>query len=723
MDDLVQSALAEYDRVVAAVSGYRARPGQREMVCSVARAFATADLRTNEQTPSSDAENPVPPPARRIEVISAGTGVGKSLAYVVPGVHIARARGVPLVVSTATTSLQGQLVEKDLPALSAAMERPITFAIAKGRNRYLCLSKAMRFAGDGPTSDLALDHDDDDVTAPSAVAAGRPTKAAPNESRIEFVRVLQDKLDQGWDGDRDTLLDPPPADLWAQISAEQTTCTARGCPQFRDCPYYKARDRLRAVDVIVANHSLVLAAVGTKILPPLDEALWVFDEGHHLPQTAVDQFAAEVDLTALRWIDRLPGTIDKVAAGLDHATTRPPAQPARELKAALSDVGRLLFDLYSSALSKGNTYRFKGNQLPEFALEPLRLANAQATALLSIMDELVTVIRERIRDRPEHKALWSTLFALLGAHVPRLRAVIETTDLLLDEEVTATTARWLSATPSVRGLSIKLHACPVLPGPLLSRELWEATRAAVVTSATLTTCGSFSWFLEEAGLNQDIAVQTRAVASPFDYQRQGEVVVVSTDASPRQRTNFQSEVSARLARDLLSVKAGALCLFTSRQHMLSTYEQLPDELRDRVLVQGSRARGAILALHRSQVEAGNASILFGLQSFGEGLDLPGRLCEYVFIAKLPFSTPTDPVGEARADYVESRGGSAFDEIVVPEAGVRLLQWTGRGIRTESDEATIVIYDRRLTQTQFGKRILGGLPPYPVRQQPSAFAAT
>ncbi len=719
MDELVISALAAFDRVVAGVPGLRERKGQREMAKAVAETFARASLGSDNSSEAAD-KAPVEAPSRRIGVVSAGTGVGKSLAYIVPGVHIARARNVPLVLSTATTALQAQLMDKDLPALSSAMDQPFTFAIAKGRNRYLCLVKALRLAGTGAIDELDLDLDEDEATHTPIAKNAAPSPSA--EHRIEFVRTLLDKADQGWDGDRDTLLEPPPASLWSQLSAEQTTCTARNCPQYRQCAYYKARNRLRSVDVIVANHSLVLSAIGTNILPPLDNALWVFDEGHHLPQIAVDQFAAVADLTSLRWLDRIAGAITKVAAKLDQQLSTPIAQVARELKSSLADVGRMAFDVYASALSKSNTYRFKSGVIPDFTEEPLRLAHVQATTLLSTMDGLVTVIRERIKDQPEHKVLWTTLFATLGKHVPRLKAILEATALLLDSENGDTTAKWLSVSPTGSGVSIQLHACPVLPGPLLEREMWRGMRGAVITSATLTSCGSFDWFLDESGLNGDPAVEARVVASPFDYAKQGEVVVVKTNANPRQLVDFQQEVSSRIARDLAFIRRGALCLFTSKRHMQGTYDLLTPEIRDLVLMQGSRSRAALLALHRERVRAGLPSILFGLQSFGEGVDLPGSLCEVLFIAKLPFSTPTDPVGEARADYVEAQGGSAFDEIVVPEAGIRLLQWTGRGIRTEDDAATIVIYDRRLTHTRFGQRILGGLPPYPVRQvDDSAFA--
>lgn len=409
MEELVSSAIAAFDRVVGKVPGFKPRPGQREMAIAVAEAFVRAEL-DPRPIASADEASPAQDPERAIACIQAGTGVGKSAAYIVPGVHIARARKVPLVLSTATTALQAQLVEKDLPSLSAAMDEPFTFAIAKGRNRYMCQLKALRLAGPGESDELDLDEEDE-----SQKEVGKPS-AAPSSSterRVEFVRSLLDKANQGWDGDRDNLLEPPPPDLWIQLSAEQTTRTARSCPQYNQCAYYKARNRLRSVDVIVANHSLLLAAIGTKILPALSECLVVLDEGHHLPQIAVDQFAAVADLTALRWLDRLPTSIAAVAGKLDHQLEAPVTGMTRELKSSLSDLGKMVFDMYASALSKSNSFRFKSSVMPDFTVEPLRMANAHATGLLAAMDGLV-IIRERIRDQPEHKALWATLFAGLG---------------------------------------------------------------------------------------------------------------------------------------------------------------------------------------------------------------------------------------------------------------------------------------------------------------------
>jgi len=208
---------------------------------------------------------------------------------------------------------------------------------------------------------------------------------------------------------------------------------------------------------------------------------------------------------------------------------------------------------------------------------------------------------------------------------------------------------------------------------------------------------------------------------PFDYVKQGRLVVCKTASAPRHLEACNTEVAQLLAEYIAGAQAGGLAPFTPRRHMEQAFRALPEQLRERVLVQGAMPRTMLLAEHRRRVKAGQASVIMGLQSFGEGLDLPGDLCRHLWITKLPFGSPADPVSEARAEYVEETGGDYFDQVVVPSIGVRLLQWTGRGIRNETDTATITCYDSRLTEKGYGRRILRGPPPYRLveREQSAA----
>jgi ATP-dependent DNA helicase DinG len=262
-------------------------------------------------------------------------------------------------------------------------------------------------------------------------------------------------------------------------------------------------------------------------------------------------------------------------------------------------------------------------------------------------------------------------------------------------------------------VSLSAHACPIVPGDLLRQHLWSQVRGAVVTSASLTSCGSFDFFLGETGLADLPQVSTLAVASPFDYSTQGQLIVAETVADPRHVESYTREMVAALLADLRHVTRGALVLFTSRVQMKAAVDALDAQLLDVVLVQGQLSRIRLLGSHMARVESGRPSVIFGMQSFGEGLDLPGPLCETVFIAKLPFSPPSDPVEEARAEWLKREGRDPFSELVVPATGIKLLQWTGRAIRTEDDQARVICYDKRLLSMGFGRRMLQGLPPYAV----------
>ena len=279
-------------------------------------------------------------------------------------------------------------------------------------------------------------------------------------------------------------------------------------------------------------------------------------------------------------------------------------------------------------------------------------------------------------------------------------------------------AKWFTLELDGDFILVKAHASPILPGAALRRHLWSSVRGAVLTSATLTSCGEFDFFMHESGLHGDDAATTLEVASPFNYAAQGTLIAAETHAEPREAARFTAEMVEALLNDLAQVKAGALVLFTSREQLRKAVDALPTALRACVLVQTALPRTQLLARHRERVADGLVSIIFGMQSFGEGLDLPGQLCESVFITKLPFAPPDDPVGEARAEWLRAVGRDPFSELVVPATAIRLAQWVGRAIRTEDDQAHIYCYDKRLTRTSYGQRLLSGLPPFTLVRRPA-----
>jgi ATP-dependent DNA helicase DinG len=751
-------ALAAFDHVVAHAPGYRARPGQREMAAHIAHTLSGVAL--GDGAVANDAALP----ERGIAVVQAGTGVGKSAAYASTVIPLALAQQKRVIISTATVALQEQLIAKDLPALAAALPEPFSFALAKGRGRYVCRLKLDQLSGgDAAGADLFESDDSAETgTGAAAQAAGALASAAATarwqERGLQYTRWAQ-ALDGGsWDGDRDRLDEPPDGSLWAPVAAERHTCTARHCPSYNSCSYYQARAKLAQAKVIVVNHDLLLSTLGLHALPAPQDCYLVFDEAHHLGPVAQGQFTASMDLMRGQWLDKLPRAVDEVATAIEYRPTIDVATFAKELRSAQNELARLAMQrigalpAWAQLAGRGhNTVRaepveaqraqtlrqaqgerrgdgapvvdrFEGGVLPADWNEVVGQLHTQASALLKVFEALATQLKANARDNPGDAARCARLYSRLGVLAPRLQNAQETAACWLQDagDGQPPLAKWLEAGVSHGLVTLTAHACPLQPGSLLRNHLWNQVRAAVVTSASLTTCGSFDHFLHESGLAFDDAVAAREVQSPFDHARQGRLVVVQTAADPKDVEGYTREMLAALMSDLREVRRGALVLFTSRAQMRQAQGLLErgehGALRERVLVQGEASRTVLLRRHAERVADGQPSVLFGLQSFGEGLDLPGELCEWVFITKLPFASPSDPVGQARADWLKSQGRDPFSELVVPATGARLLQWTGRALRSETDEAVVVCYDARLLRQSYGRRMLKGLPPYRLQRR-------
>ncbi|WP_234639577.1 ATP-dependent DNA helicase DinG [Delftia tsuruhatensis] len=714
-------ALKSFDDVVGAIPGFRNRGGQRKMAAQVAQTFSQAQL--------GKIDEGAPDPVRAIAVVQAGTGVGKSLAYSVPAIAMALARGTRVLISTATVALQEQLVNKDLPALAQQLEQPFKFALAKGRGRFVCKLKLERLASTGE----AQDEDMDDLFAEEkAQAQNRTARPAQElEARMQFYKSMANALaTQAWDGDRDSLETPPEAEAWSPVAAESSSCTGKHCPAFSHCVYYERRKDLVAAQVIVANHDLLLSSLGARLLPELDNCLLVLDEAHHLPATALGQFAGEVDLSRLGWIDKLTSRALRVNTLVEVEELADLPAHASQLRQQMQELARLVMEQYGDSL-KGQKdswgparVRAPRGILPEALLEPLGRMAHHANAYLDALRAISKALRAAIKENPEEARRLSTAYAQVGALAPRLESVYDTAQLLMqqpaedDDSSRVPNAKWFTLETDGEYIVVKAHASPILPGATLRHHLWSQVRGAVLTSATLTSCGQFDFFLREAGLHDDAAVTTLEVPSPFDYARQGTLVARETQADPKEAARFTQEMVEALLGDLSRVQAGALVLFTSREQMRQAVDALSTAMRSQVLVQTALPRALLLARHRDAVEMGEPSIIFGMQSFGEGLDLPGALCESLFITKLPFAPPDDPVGEARAEWLRSSGRNPFNELVVPATAIRLAQWVGRAIRTEEDQAHVYCYDRRLVNTSYGQQLLKGLPPFALQRRPA-----
>ena len=689
-DALKDNIRDSYARVKDGLPGFRARSAQLRMIAEVAKALSQ---------PAGAA------------VIEAPTGTGKSMAYLVAGVEVAKALKKKLLIATATVALQEQLVERDIPLYLKLNGGEAKVALAKGRGRYLCPRNLRMAAGSlGDNSQMGLGFDAD------LALWSKP----PAERDKLVMRKLTDAFDRNeWNGDMDAAPETPGDMLRAMITTSAGGCTGRRCGYFMICPFFAARRAVADADIIVANQDLVLSDLtlssgdeswGGVFLPKPEETLYVFDEAHHMPNKTIDRGASDVSLGhAVRQISRLGRQVhaaysltDKELIGklrLDVGDEK-----LQELSDALEGLEK---EIRQSWLpDPGETepmYRGSLGQLPEQWVH-------HATLLYIATSEIqrwLTAVRRTVTEMSEAGPTQEALSRELGMALERIDRQVRTWRAWSsdDPEHAPPLARWVTLSGDQQ---LVCHASAVSAGALLRHILWDNASAAVMTSATLSAGGNFRGFADAVGL-PDEAV-TISLPSPFDLSAQARLEVPAFSALPDAREQHAQEVTDWLAEHL-DWDAGNLVLFTSRAKLERVLQRLPIDKVRKVRAQGSLGKTQLIAEHTAAIEAGKGSTLFGLASFGEGLDLPGKLCETVVITQLPFAVPTDPVGATYAEWLESRGRNPFIEVAVPEATRLLTQYCGRLIRSETDRGRIVLLDRRVVTRQYGSQMLKALPPF------------
>ena len=690
--------------VAKSMPGFRSRPAQRLMIAEVAKTLARCDQSGAAGSPST--------PGSAILCVQGGTGTGKSLGYSIPVLVLAREKGKKVVVSSSTVALQEQLSFRDLPLFTDASGMKVRIEIAKGRTRYVCLYKLRRASMD--MQQLEMFQQDEPAT-----------DAADNEAiRKDIEAMISEYTAQQWDGDRDTR--PVVSDVvWRSLTTDRHGCLNRTCPYFHECAQMKARKRLKEADVVVTNHDLLLADLtlgGGKILPKPEDTFYVIDEAHSLPEKAVDAFASHHMVSAERRAVEKLATLSSSLRSVLGAAFSPLADAIERDAERLSEhLGEVLsyFNSLSQLVPTREAPRpsleFAESCIPEeFHLIGDNIRNL-ADSLMSTIDSCSSEVQKVAASDSAQKALCEKLMADLGFHCGRLLQVESTWRLFLAEpksESAPPVAKWVETVTFKRQIDFQLNASPVTSASYLRAHLWEKAAGCILASATLTTLGSFDDYLRRSGL-LDLKVATVELPSPFDYATQG-VIDIPNVPSPKNYSAHTEAVRCRIVADMEQQGAeGMLVLFTSRRQMEDVVAEIQPELRKRILVQGEQSKNALLTTHRARIDAGQPSVVFGLASMTEGVDLPGKYCSQVVVTKLPFAVPDSPVLRALSDWITRRGGDPFMEISVPDAGRKLEQMCGRLIRTETDSGRVVITDPRLWDSRFGRRILKGLPPFRI----------
>lgn len=675
------------------------RYGQKLMIAAIARALGGIRL-DDEAKRTGDGH---------ICVVEAGTGTGKTVAYLLATLPAAQALGKKVVISTATIALQEQIVFKDLPDVKQHSGLNFNYGLVKGRGRYLCLSKLDRILADSH-EELMFLYDD--------ASAG----ISPQDKAL-YHSMMEKLAESRWDGDRDSWAEELPQTAWSRVTTDHRQCTGRRCSFVRQCAFFKARDSLDELDCIVANHDLVLADLalgGGAILPAPQDTIYIFDEAHHLPDKAVNHFSAHSRVVSTsRWLGMTEGQWKGLLEPLADAVyfMQIAASMESTLKAARSllDGVQPLLAPYMAEMDRTALtprYRFPQGQVPaelEKMAGQLQIAFDDVYRLLDKLCNEANKILEN-EHSPVPMADLEAVYPLLGSWCARAEANRDLWKSFADStpDPKWPVARWITLIEYEDTVDFELVSSPILASHTLRQHLWEPCCGAVATSATLTALGSFDRFRLRSGTPDEATYEV--VPSPFDFARNG-ILRVPKGAVDGNLVEAHTQSIIRLLPELLDVRQGTLVLFASRRQMLDVQEGLPAEWRERILMQGNESKQLLLKLHRDRLDAGQGSVLFGLASFAEGVDLPGRYCEHVVIAKIPFAVPDDPVEAAMAEWIEAQGGNAFMQIAVPDAAIKLVQACGRLLRTEEDKGVVTVLDRRLISKRYGKAILNSLPPF------------
>jgi len=683
--------------------GFSPRYGQRLMIAESAKALGAIE-QDEEGKRASDPS---------VVAIEAGTGVGKTVAYSLALIPVAKAADKRLVIATATVALQEQILDRDLPDVQKNSGLAFSFALAKGRRRYLCLARLEALLSEGNNRQQNAE-----LFAQDGYSIDVDTQA------LALYTQMQQQFEGGlWNGDRDRFTQTLEDSDWARLSVDHHQCAKRHCAHIQHCPFYKAKEEAGKADVIVTNHDLLLADLalgGGVVLPAPADSLYVFDEGHHLVGKAISHFAHHSRLRATAdWLGQTEKNLAKLLAQnpsqgeiarqlmqmADQSRALRVEQQAmlqlceqiaefvgtpRERPCQRFSAGRIPAELRKGGLSLEKGFASFSTQLAKFSqrLQAVLDGESQLGMARPLAELCFPLFGSLLSRAQENQALWQAFCAEDSPKAPPL-------------------ARWLTLVDE-GAVDIEVNASPILAAATLREKLWEQAYGALLCSATLTALGSFERLRTRAGLPEN--AHCAVVPSPFDYAKAGTLRVPDIKADPADAGAHSAAIIAALPALLAGAK-GALVLFSSRRQMQDVFDGLPAEFAGRILCQGQLSKQQTLEQHRARIESGKPSVLFGLASFAEGIDLPGALCEHVVIAKIPFAVPDEPVEAALAEWIKENGGNPFMQISVPDASLRLIQACGRLLRSENDTGCITILDRRLLNKAYGKAILSSLPPF------------
>ena len=679
-DELKAQIRDSFIKLKSDMSDFNVRPSQNKMIAEISKTLC-GDYKDSN----------------KILCVEAPTGTGKTFAYLLSSIPIAKANKKKLIVSSANVALQEQLLLKDIPEAQKYCQVDFEYALVKGRSRYVCIRNLINLCEEKSADSTLFDSD---------LLFDEP----PGKYQLEEMgELLEDYSAKKWNGEIDDLMRAPDHSIWQKINCNRFTCTAKSCEFYQDCAFFKARKQITKADVIIANHDLVLAdlATGNTVLPDVDESIFIFDEAHHLSAKALSHFSLSTGTEFIKTsIRQAKGVSDQICKITQQDSTD---VNIKQVDDYLSDLTIILKSLDFDE----EVYLFDKGVVDQ----PIKDIAKNLFIVIGNIQNKFSTLRESWSDYLKIKVLDKSISdpvnTASGECEQHLAGIVELLSSFLksDDNSQSPHSRWIEKnTLANKKINYSLFSAQTDVSDNLDALIWSKASGAILTSATLSSLGSFDRLNKQLGLKKSENQYLR-LPSPFVFD-QVDFIVAKFKANPTQVFDHTKEVASQLLKRI-DTQQGTLVLFASNKQMQMVADMIEKKLDCSLFIQGEYPKKTILEKHINLRKNGEGSVIFGLDSFAEGVDLKGDNLTHVVIVKLRFSVPTSPIDKTLSDYLQSQNRNPFMEISLPDASLRLIQACGRLIRTETDTGKITIFDNRLVSKFYGKQLLAALPNYNI----------
>nr|MBU1328905.1 hypothetical protein [Candidatus Omnitrophota bacterium] len=601
-------------------------------------------------------------------IVEAGTGIGKSFAYLAPLAEYAFQNKSLGVVSTNTISLQEQIINKDIPFLEKALDKDFKAVLVKGRNNYLCLRRLHR--SEFQQKDLFSDQ----------------------YELTEFTKIFAWSY-KTQDGTLYDLEEEPDMKVWGMVSADSETCLGKSCQYYKRCFFQKAREKINEARILVINHHLFFSNLALlkedKSIFPEWGAL-VFDEAHSIESVATEHLGLSITNTGVRHLLDLLFNLKKQKGFLLTVGDQDSMECVEQVRRRLDVFFKDIKEHFDANIKKEDSDTLRIRQ-KNFVENNLSLP-------LHDLAEALLVTKKSTKDKEDEVEI--------ASFIRKINVLKDSVGLIISQAM-ENHVYWIECSRNKKSNKISINTAPVNIGEILKEELFNEEKPIILTSATLSVDnGSFKYFKDRVGAKKAIELK---LGSPFDYKNQVRMYIAKNMPGPDNVTDYAIKAADRIKRYLDLTNGSAFVLFTSYSLMNTVYEELEEYLIQKdfnVLRQGNGlSRNKMLASFKKET----GSVLFGVDTFWQGIDVQGKALSNVIIAKLPFSVPDHPVIEARIEDIKKRGGDAFLEYNLPEAVLKFKQGFGRLIRSKKDTGIIAILDSRIINKFYGRAFLNSIP--------------